>query len=256
MKILFTGASSFTGFWFVQELASKGHEVWATFTVCDPDAYEGVREERVKKLENSCKPVWDCKFGDDKFLSIIKQNGPWDFLCHHAADVTNYKSLDFDIGSALSANTKNTKQILEELLNHNCNNIALTGSAFEQNEGLGESPLRAFSPYGLSKGLTTEVFQFWCQQLDINMGKFVIPNPFGPYEEPRFTSYLANTWLRGDTAGVNTPLYVRDNIHISLLAISYVEFIEKLHNSNTSIKYNPSGYIESRRRDEFTTFFR
>ena len=29
MKILFTGASSFTGYWFVKELAERGHEVTA-----------------------------------------------------------------------------------------------------------------------------------------------------------------------------------------------------------------------------------
>ncbi len=31
MKILFTGASSFTGFWFAKELAAAGHEVFAVF---------------------------------------------------------------------------------------------------------------------------------------------------------------------------------------------------------------------------------
>lgn len=31
MKVLFTGASSFTGFWFVRELAAAGHDVTALF---------------------------------------------------------------------------------------------------------------------------------------------------------------------------------------------------------------------------------
>ena len=31
MKILFTGASSFTGYWFIRELAAAGHEVTAIF---------------------------------------------------------------------------------------------------------------------------------------------------------------------------------------------------------------------------------
>ena len=29
------------------------------------------------------------------FLALIRESG-WDILCHHAADVTNYKSPDFD----------------------------------------------------------------------------------------------------------------------------------------------------------------
>ena len=31
MKILFTGGSSFTGSWFIRELAAAGHEVTAIF---------------------------------------------------------------------------------------------------------------------------------------------------------------------------------------------------------------------------------
>jgi hypothetical protein len=38
--------------------------------------------------------------------------------------------------------------------------IVLTGSVFEADEGLGESPLRAFSPYGLSKTVTGQIFPF------------------------------------------------------------------------------------------------
>ena len=40
----------------------------------------------------------------------------------------------------------------------------------------------------------------------------MIPNPFGPYEEPRFMAYLMKTWLKGEVARVQTPRYVRDNI--------------------------------------------
>ena len=32
MKILFTGASSFTGFWFVKTLAATGHEIFCPLT--------------------------------------------------------------------------------------------------------------------------------------------------------------------------------------------------------------------------------
>ena len=62
----------------------------------------------------------------------------------------------------------------------------------------------------------------------ISLGKFVIPNPFGPLEEPRFTHYLAKKWFAKEVAIVNTPLYVRDNIHVSLLAKSYVHYVTSL----------------------------
>jgi nucleoside-diphosphate-sugar epimerase len=35
MRILLTGASSFTGYWFAQELVAAGHAVTATFRVTE-----------------------------------------------------------------------------------------------------------------------------------------------------------------------------------------------------------------------------
>ena len=46
MKILLTGASSFTGMWFARELAQAGHEVVATFQRAH-DAYADERSESV-----------------------------------------------------------------------------------------------------------------------------------------------------------------------------------------------------------------
>ena len=80
---------------------------------------------------------------------------------------------------------------------------------------------------------------------EMRLGKFVISNPFGPYEEPRFTAYLMRTWLKGETAAVKTPDYVRDNIHVSLLAKAYADFVGNLPTEPGFQKLNPSGYVES-----------
>ena len=76
------------------------------------------------------------------------------------------------------------------------------------------------------------------------LGKFVIANPFGPYEELRFTRYLMNCWREGRTARVNTPDYVRDNIPVSLMALAYADFTAALPDSGFH-KFNPSYYAES-----------
>ncbi len=77
----------------------------------------------------------------------------------------------------------------------------------------------------------------------MTLGKFVIPNPFGPYEEPRFTHYLMKCWFSKTSAVVSTPSYVRDNIHVSLLAKAYASFAAKLADGVS--KFNPSGYVET-----------
>ena len=56
----------------------------------------------------------------------------------------------------------------------------------------------------------------------------MIANPIGPFEEPRFCSYLIRTWFKGEVPAVRTPLYVRDNIHVDLLAQAYATFAEKV----------------------------
>ena len=245
MKILITGGSSFTGYWFIKELAAAGHEVFATFTRSGADQYDELRALRVNAGIKLCTPVWDCAFGDEAFVKLIKQEKGWDLLCHHGAFVHDYKSIDFDVLAAVQANANNLKTVLEQWLDVGCDKVLLTGSVFEQEEGMGEQPLCAFSPYGLSKGLTAEMFKFWCKHLDINLAKFVIPNPFGPFEEKRFTAYLINNWLNDNTPGVNTPDYVRDNIHVSLLAKAYCNFAETIAGGTNRLQLNPCGYVES-----------
>jgi hypothetical protein len=72
----------------------------------------------------------------------------------------------------------------------------------------------------------------------------VIPNPFGPFEEPRFTAFLMKNWLTSTTAVCSQPSYVRDNIHVSLLAKAYTRFAEEFPATGFT-RINPSGYAES-----------
>ena len=194
MKILFTGSSSFTGFWFLRELASAGHTVTAVFRKQVQDYLDTHRRQRVTIVSSVCRSVHGCSFGSVPFLELIKEGG-WDLLCHHAADVTNYKSQDFDTTGAVQNNTNNLAAVLQTLESIGCHMILLTGSVFEGGEGAGSQGISDFSPYGLSKALTARVFRYYCDRAGFLLGKFVIPNPFGPFEEPRFTAYLMKTWL-------------------------------------------------------------
>jgi len=244
MKILFTGGSSFTGFWFIQELTAAGHKITALFRKQAEDYSDGVRRQRVMIASRLCRPVHGCSFGDASFLTLVEEGG-WDLLCHHAADVSNYKSPDYDAIGAVQNNTRSLPAVLQSLESSGCSRILLTGSVFEGGEGAGSRGLPDFSPYGLSKALTAQVFRYYCAQAGLSLGKFVIPNPFGPYEEPRFTAYLMKTWLSGGTPSCSSPAYVRDNIHVSLLAKAYARFAQSLEATPGFTRINPSGYAES-----------
>lgn len=244
MKVLFTGGSSFTGYWFVKTLAAAGHDV-----VCPlrgaVDRYEGVRKARVEKLQSVCRIVPETPFGSEQFRKLIQADS-WDLLCHHATETANYRSPDFDVLEAAKQNSLNLRQVLAELKSSGLKAVILTGTVFENDEGTGNAPLEAFSGYGLSKGLTWQMFRYYCGKAAVPIGKFVIPNPFGPYEEPRFTAHLMKNWQAGKTAEVKTPDYVRDNIHVDLLAASYGNFASEISNGRSQCsKINPSGYVES-----------
>ena len=243
MRVLFTGGSSFTGFWFIKELNKSGHEITAIYRK-EKGEYEGVRKERVNLAGQFANQIFKCEFGDERFLNLVKE-GKWDLLCHHAALVTGYKNLDFDFVKALANNTREIIKIITSLKENGCSKILLTGSVFEANEGVGDNDLQAFSPYGLSKTMTFEAFRFFTYKFQVKLGKFVIPNPFGPFEEPRFTNYLIKTWYEGKIPTVRTPDYVRDNIHVTLLAKAYAKFAESLSPDPGLEKLAPSGYVET-----------
>jgi len=243
MKILFTGASSFTGYWFVKTLAAAGHELICPVTG-DLVDYADLRLWRVEQLKAVCHFVPQAPFGSDNFLKIIRENR-FDLLCHHAAMVRNYKSPDFDASRALHHNTLNLRAVLSALKPRGLKAVLVTGTVFEPDEGTGEEPRRAFSPYGLSKGLTFQYFRYYCHEAGLPLGKFVVPNPFGPFEEPRFTAYLMRTWREGKTAEVKTPDYIRDNIHVDLLAAAYAQFVQRVSTLSAGVAtLNPSGYVE------------
>jgi UDP-glucose 4-epimerase len=243
LRILFTGASSFTGMWFAGGLARRGHSVTAVGR-SEQSAYSGLRSERLARVADCCRTLWNAPFGSSHFLEIIAEEGPFDMLCHHGAETAGYRSKEFDCVGGVAANTQSIQAVVAALRIAGCGRIVLTGSIFEAGEGAGTLPLRAFNSYGLSKTLTSQVFEFHAEQEQIALGKFVIPNPFGPYEEPRFTDYLIRSWREGKTALVGTPRLVRDNIHVSLLSECYCGFVGALPHTGFH-RINPSGYAET-----------
>lgn len=242
MKILFTGGSSFTGYWFIKELVKSGHEVFATFTK-SLNEYDGVRKLRVDELKEIITPIANTKFGDDNFLDLIKEE-KFDFLCHHMAMISgfSYRDMDYNIPEALEENTKNINKILELFSKNGGKGVLITGTVFEGLEGKGKGSNIAAYPYALAKTFTSETVKYYSHVYNLKFGKFVIANPFGPMEEPKFTTYLIKQWKEGNVPTVKTPEYIRDNIHISLLSKVYVVFVDAVLASTEPIKISPIGY--------------
>jgi nucleoside-diphosphate-sugar epimerase len=242
-KVLLTGASSFTGLWFAEALAAQGFDVLAPLRRSKSE-YEGLRGVRVDRLSKVAEIIEDCPFGSADFLNVVRRHKA-DILCHHAAEVTAYKSPDFDAEGALHSNTYNLSKVLSAGSATGMKAVVLTGTVFQAGEGKGTEPRESVSPYGLSKTLTCETFKYWCRNHDLPLTHFIIPNPFGPYEEKRFCDYLMTCWASGQKAVVKTPDYIRDNIPVSLLSKAYAACIERVAKGESITHLGPSWYQES-----------
>jgi len=242
MHILFTGASSFTGSWIVRALLAEGHSIVAPMRRKQAD-YDPLRRARMAPIEDAIEVIENCPFGTPQFIALLERE-KFDLLCHHGAQVDNYKADDFDVAAAVRDNSLNLPAVLEAGRRNPDFALLLTGSVFEQNEGAGTEPLLAVSPYGLSKGMTSDLFRYWCNRLGVQLGKFVVPNPFGPYEEPRFCDFLMRCWSKGETAEVKTAEYLRDNIHVSLLAAAYADMVARIDSLPAFARLAPSLYAE------------
>lgn len=219
MRVLLTGASSFTGLWFAQGLAAAGHEVVAA---ARGGGYADVlRKARMERVAQVAEVVWDAPFGGEAFLAILRDKGPFDVLALHGAEVGDYKSPTYDLEAAVAANAFNAGAVLAAARTAGAGRVVLTGSVFEPGEGQGTQPLVSFSPYGTSKARTEAVLRPQVEAAGLDYAKFVIPNPFGPWEEKRFQRLVMTRWSRGEAVHIDQALYVRDNIPVDLLALAY-----------------------------------
>lgn len=247
-RILFTGASSFTGTWFATALAGSGADVVAA---CRGPLVGGDedRRRRLARLDGFCRLVGSCPFGSEPFLDLLRREGPFDLLCHHGAKEGDHRDLALDPLAAAGAQSRGLERVLDALQATGCRAVVLTGTVFEADEGRGEAPLHAIGPYGLAKTLTWQIFRHHAETRGLALGKFVIAHPIGPLEKPGLCRSLAQAWLAGEVPVVRRPQLVRDQLLVEPLAEAYAAFAMGLASAPTSRRLVPSQFAE--RLDRF-----
>ena len=173
--------------------------MWSRRCAARPEAYSGVRAERVRGLAQGAEIVPDCPFGSAGLSRPRRGARLRRRFAITPPRSRNYRSPDFDVAAALAANTLNFRETLTRMGERGLRAVVATGSVFEPDEGAGPAPRRAFSPYGLAKGLTFETLRYWGEVLGTPVSKFVIANPFGPFEEPRFVAQAVDVLGQGGT---------------------------------------------------------
>jgi UDP-glucose 4-epimerase len=243
LRILLTGASSFTGAWFAAALAGDGHQVVGTLQRRIGD-YSELGARRIAMLQAAgVDLVEQASYGNPAMMGLISEG--FDRLCFHASDVRDYRSADFDLGLAMQSNLAGMRGACLLAKAAGTGRLIWTGTVFEPHEARGDRLDEAITPYGLSKWLTWQALAFYAAEAGLPLGKFIVPNPFGPLEQERFCTYLVKLWAKGETPEVRTPGYIRDNIPVDQLARAYADFVAQAPGNTGAERCGPSGYIES-----------
>ena len=239
MKILLTGVASFTGFWIARSLVAQGHRIVAPLDRGRAD-YDGLERQRLERLSPRLQTVDHCRFGSPGFLGLLA-DGEFDLLCHHAA----HDAPDGDVKASFRADTLNLGEVLERGQRKPGFAVILTGTVAEQNEGRGTHPRVALSPAAQARGMTADAFRFWCRNLGVKLAKFVVPEPFGPYEDANLCHRLISAWAGGESATIAAAAETRDYIHVSLLAAAYADLVARLEKLPAWSRLGPSLYAET-----------
>ncbi|WP_187270772.1 NAD-dependent epimerase/dehydratase family protein [Lacisediminihabitans profunda] len=241
MRILLTGASSFTGSVLANGLVAAGHEVHAALR--GPDGgYDGVRGNRVASLSTKVTAHFGVSHATGSLARLIAEVRPHALLVH-AHPMDGFKNADYPLLAAVGEMSDRIPEQMDALVDGGGTHVVYSGSYYEPSSGLGTFRHAAVSPYGLSKAMVYELFRLHAEQRGLGMRKFVIPNPFGPGEDGRFGNYLARVWAEGDVPVIQTPNYVRDNIPVQELVARYVRYVAHLDVAPPELR--PSGYIET-----------
>ena len=241
-KILLTGVSSFTGYWFAKILSENGYHVCCPLPGGD-EAYDGIKKNRLESLPHSVRLVYSCPFGSNQFIELLESR--FDILCHHASYVKNYQNKDFKLTEAISLDTKFAEKIFEKLASLGCKGIIWTSSVFEDSipENEKSSNIRpSWYRYALSKKLSGIILNNLSRDFSLQFSKFVITNPFGPLEDRKFNRLILEAAKTKIDFEVRTPNYIRDMIHVRHLALAYKIAADKIMENDNCSELRPYEY--------------
>lgn len=255
MNILFLGASSFTGFHFVNQLSKvKNIKIYCTLTK-NINQYESLRYMRIKLLSKKENVIFvkKIKFGDKKFTNLLEKIR-FNVFCFHHALTKNYNdNSKFNLKKSLKENTNNIEEVFRKI---DYKATVIISNTIFQN--IPAKKYRAVNNYGISKSQSFDKIRLLCEKNNIKFRSIYITNPWGIYEEKKLNFYLIKNWLNNKNAKISHPNYIRDNIHIDLLSKMYKKIV--LSKSN-KINYFPSGICSTNKlfiealRNKFEKFF-
>jgi UDP-glucose 4-epimerase len=232
-SVLLTGVSSFTGMHFASSLLDDGREVVGFSR--NLSKLTEIQQTRLTQLRKKYKNLRILETNSIKSLQGIE------IICLHGANTKNYKSPSFDKEAALESFGNVANNLIENL---KPSKILFTSSYFEKDVASGADSNLSFNEYSNFKTSAWEYLQEkYANELAIS--RYVIPTPFGPYEEKRLVWHLLQGWNKNGVAELQSPLYIRDYVPVSILSKHYNWAVGECIANKKTLQFSPSFYAES-----------
>jgi len=242
VRVLLTGASSFTGAWFAHTLAARGHDVLCALRGPASSGGDDLRRFRIGLLDG-CAVAELAPFGTEAFLALLEEHAPFDLLALHGWAGGDHRRPDLPVDDAVAATTFRLTSVLDGLVRAGGTVVLLTGSVFESGEGSPDPETPPLNRYGLAKSLIRERVRHAVAEAGLRLHRFVVPHPIGPGAKPGLVSELAAAWLAGRPAVLRSPATVRDLVPVDLLGLDYARFCEAAVAGGAAAARRPSGQI-------------
>lgn len=224
--IVITGASSFTGFHFTLEIAK--YKKIICFSHKKFSSYKDLKKTRLQilKKNKNIKLIFNCSFGSEKMIRVIKSYKNICFCFHHAQTLNAKDDFKFSFLESFNQDLYNIDNFFKKCSN-NIKKIIFSSSIFQKEHS---KQLIDFNKYSLNKSITLETLKFFCHKFNIRLINFVISNPFGVLEDRRYSFYLLNNWINKSTPIVGSPDFIREYI--------YIDDLKKLYFNATKLNLN------------------
>ena len=187
MHILFLGVSSFSGYHFIKKLSeNKKNKIICTLTK-KLNSYKSIRYERIKLIKKikNIQIIEKIKFGDEKFINLLKKKKLNIIGLHHALTKNYNSNTKFNLKKSLTENTKNINLVFSKI-DKKCK-IVISNTIFQN---IPSKRYKAVNNYGISKSRSYEKIKLSCKKFNLKYKSIYITNPWGPLEEKKLNYYL------------------------------------------------------------------
>lgn len=238
MKILFTGSSSFTGYYFLKELNKNKIESFAIFSKKKKTYKKNYQRDILNNKMKYIKPISNVSFGSKKYTNIIKTK-KINILCFHHFIVGNLNN-KYNFNSNLKKLLKNIETVVKELSKNKNSSIIYTSSVYQKiSSNLRYLNDKSRVNYGYTKLILSQILRYMCKKYKVKFVNFELQNPIGKFEKKNsLPYYIASSFFKKKNIKLDNPERIFKYQFIEIISKDYVKtlkikkFVKSKYKSN------------------------